>query len=187
MGVEIVPGETIPAVTGCRTVAVNFTKGCYPGQELVERMDSRGADAPRSLRVDRGRAATRRSAIRWSLDGTEVGTVTSVSPSGDVALAFVKRGADVGDAAHVTFAECRRGRRRSDCVGRSEVATDRDDLGMLADADQLGGTVDDRREPRRRGSRFGRGVQPADRSRLVAERAGGSGDGGRSQRVRMPW
>ena len=51
MGFEIVPGETIPAVTGVVPVAVNFTKGCYPGQELVERMDSRGADAPKSLRI----------------------------------------------------------------------------------------------------------------------------------------
>ena len=48
---EIVPGETIPAVTGVVGVAVNFTKGCYPGQELVERMDSRGAEAPSSLRI----------------------------------------------------------------------------------------------------------------------------------------
>jgi folate-binding Fe-S cluster repair protein YgfZ len=29
---------------------VSFTKGCYPGQELVERMDSRGSIAPRQLR-----------------------------------------------------------------------------------------------------------------------------------------
>ena len=56
MGPEIVPGETIPAVTGVVGVAVSFTKGCYPGQELVERMDTRGAEAPRSLRiVDVGR------------------------------------------------------------------------------------------------------------------------------------
>ena len=51
MGAEIVPGETIPAETGVVPVAVDFTKGCYPGQELVERMDSRGASAPRRLRV----------------------------------------------------------------------------------------------------------------------------------------
>src|SRR5829696_6978765 len=51
MGVEIVPGETIPAETGVTAVAVNYRKGCYPGQELVERMDSRGAQAPRTLRV----------------------------------------------------------------------------------------------------------------------------------------
>ena len=57
------PGETIPAETGITDVAVDFKKGCYPGQELVERMDSRGAAAPRRLRVldvaDGARPATR--------------------------------------------------------------------------------------------------------------------------------
>ena len=47
MGAEIIAGETIPAETGLNDVAVNFKKGCYPGQELVERMDSRGSTAPR--------------------------------------------------------------------------------------------------------------------------------------------
>ena len=30
---------------------MSFTKGCYPGQELVERMDSRGSTAPKNLRL----------------------------------------------------------------------------------------------------------------------------------------
>ena len=51
MGAEITPGDTIPAETGVTGVAVSFTKGCYPGQELVERMDSRAATAPRLLRT----------------------------------------------------------------------------------------------------------------------------------------
>ena len=51
MGVEIAPGDTIPAETGVVAVAVDFRKGCYPGQELVERMDSAGPSAPRSLRI----------------------------------------------------------------------------------------------------------------------------------------
>lgn len=42
--------SSIPAETGIIDVAVSFTKGCYPGQELVERMDSRGSMAPRQLR-----------------------------------------------------------------------------------------------------------------------------------------
>ena len=48
---------SIPAETGIIDVAVSFTKGCYPGQELVERMDSRGSIAPRQLKyvvVDEG-------------------------------------------------------------------------------------------------------------------------------------
>lgn len=95
LGFEIVPGETIPAVTGVVPVAVNFTKGCYPGQELVERMDSRGADAPKSLRIVDAVAgcAVGDPVI---VDGNEVGTITSVSPAADLALAMVKRGSDVG-------------------------------------------------------------------------------------------
>jgi folate-binding protein YgfZ len=89
MGAEIVPGETIPAVTGVAPLSVNFTKGCYPGQELVERMDSRGADAPKTLRILDVPAGTEVGQI---VD--EVAQVTSVS--GTTALAYVKRGNDVG-------------------------------------------------------------------------------------------
>jgi tRNA-modifying protein YgfZ len=95
MGAEIAPGETIPAETGLARVAVNFTKGCYPGQELVERMDSRGATAPRSLRrlrVDEG-AAPGDPVVDDS--GAQVGVLTSVH--GTVALGYVKRGHDVGE------------------------------------------------------------------------------------------
>jgi hypothetical protein len=97
MGHEIEPGETIPAVTGVVPFAVNFTKGCYPGQELVERMDSRGADAPRSVRiVEVGVDAVVGDPV-LDADGAEVGTITSRSPAGGRALAIVKRGADVGE------------------------------------------------------------------------------------------
>ena len=60
MGAEIVPGETIPAETGVTAVAVDFRKGCYPGQELVERMDSRGAAAPRGCASSTSSRAPRR-------------------------------------------------------------------------------------------------------------------------------
>jgi hypothetical protein len=95
MGFEIVPGQTIPAVTGVVPVAVSFNKGCYPGQELVERMDSRGADAPLSPRVvDAAPGVAVGDPV--IVDGQQVGTVTSVSPHGDLAIALVKRGHDVG-------------------------------------------------------------------------------------------
>ena len=96
MGFEIVPGETIPAVTGVVPVAVSFTKGCYPGQELVERMDSRGADAPRSLRIVEVAEDARVGDPLTDADGVDVGTITSVSPLGALALASVKRGHDIG-------------------------------------------------------------------------------------------
>ena len=100
MGAEIVPEETIPAVTGVVPLSVNFTKGCYPGQELVERMDSRGADAPRNLRIlDIGTDVADGVAVGdliFDGDGNEVGAVTSVA--GGAALGYVKRGADIGRA-----------------------------------------------------------------------------------------
>jgi tRNA-modifying protein YgfZ len=94
MGAEIVPGETIPAETGTSAVTVSFTKGCYPGQELVERMDSRGATAPRSLRRLAVPAGTAVGDPVLGPDGAAVGTITSVS--GTTALGYVRRGVDVG-------------------------------------------------------------------------------------------
>jgi folate-binding protein YgfZ len=94
IGAEIEPGETLVAGTGLASVAVDFRKGCYPGQELVERMDSRGADAPRALRrLDVGEDAAPGDAV--VVEGAEVGMLTSVA--GGRALAWVRRGADVGE------------------------------------------------------------------------------------------
>jgi len=94
LGAEITPGETIPAGTGVTSLAVSFTKGCYPGQELVERMDSRAADAPRSIRrLTVGEGAAPGDPIRDG--GDEVGVLTSVA--GGRALGWVKRTSDVGD------------------------------------------------------------------------------------------
>jgi folate-binding protein YgfZ len=90
MGSEIVPGETIPAESGIVAAAVSFTKGCYPGQELVERMDSRGASAPRVLRQVTVPDGTR-PGDAYVVEGEPVGSVTSVS--GTRALALVKRSA----------------------------------------------------------------------------------------------
>jgi len=95
MGAEIISGETIPAETGLSAVAVNFKKGCYPGQELVERMDSRGAVAPRSLRrLDVAEGSAAGDPI-VDVDGNEVGVLTSVR--GTRALGYVKRSSDIGE------------------------------------------------------------------------------------------
>jgi folate-binding protein YgfZ len=42
--------RTIPAEAGLVEASVSFTKGCYTGQELVARIDSRGSNVPRHLR-----------------------------------------------------------------------------------------------------------------------------------------
>ena len=93
MGSEIEPGSTIPATTGVLSYAVSFTKGCYPGQELVERMDSRDAEAPRTLRIIDLDGETRPGDPVFDGDA-EVGVVTSVA--GSIGLAYVKRGSSVG-------------------------------------------------------------------------------------------
>jgi folate-binding protein YgfZ len=91
MGAEIIPGETIPAETGLTEVAVSYTKGCYPGQELVERMDSRGSTAPRHLAVLPRRDDDVPGATVVE-GGAPIGTITSVGTT--QVLAYVKRGHD---------------------------------------------------------------------------------------------
>jgi folate-binding protein YgfZ len=87
---EITPGETIPAETGITATAVSFTKGCYPGQELVERMDSRGSSAPRLLQRVIVPTGTEVGG-GYVMNGAEVGVITSVFDT--AALALVKRSA----------------------------------------------------------------------------------------------
>jgi tRNA-modifying protein YgfZ len=93
MGSEL-DADTIPGSTGVLGAAVSFTKGCYPGQELVERIDSRGGNVPRHLRVLRAASGTGLViGAPIVVDGKEVGSVTSTS--GDVALGYVGRAVDV--------------------------------------------------------------------------------------------
>lgn len=88
MGAEIVPGVTIPAETGVVDRAVSFTKGCYPGQELVERMDARQVTARRTLRAIDVAPGTEAGA-EVDVDG-HAAVVTTVA--GGRALAYVGRG-----------------------------------------------------------------------------------------------
>ncbi|NDH46734.1 MAG: hypothetical protein EBX99_02570 [Acidimicrobiia bacterium] len=91
-GREIIVGETIPASIGIVRSTVSFTKGCYPGQELVERMDSRGSSAPRTLRMIAGTNVTAGEPI--VVNGVDVGMVTSSADG--CALAYVDRGTEYG-------------------------------------------------------------------------------------------
>ena len=95
MGREIVPGDTIPAETGVTGAAVSFTKGCYTGQELVERMDARQAAPPRRLVRVTASATSLSAGDALTLGGKQVGIVTTVA--GNRALAYVNR--SVADGA----------------------------------------------------------------------------------------
>ena len=93
--------RTIPQEAGLERVAVSFTKGCFLGQELVCRIDTRG-HVNRNLRRLRapdgipGGAIGRGEPVTF--EGREVGTVTSTS--GPVALAMLRR--EVEPGVHVS-------------------------------------------------------------------------------------
>jgi folate-binding protein YgfZ len=103
MGREIIAGETLPAATGVVPIAVSFTKGCYPGQELVERMDSRGSTAPKNLRLLTGSIVDHaKPGDAVVVNGEAVGEFTSVTDG--FALAYVARSVDLGVVVGATTA-----------------------------------------------------------------------------------
>ncbi len=98
MGAEI-DARTIPAEAGLVDPAVSFTKGCYTGQELVARIDSRGGNVARHLRglvvTATGGSRAPEVADGIFLGDRQVGEVTSVATSirlgACVGLAYVHR------------------------------------------------------------------------------------------------
>jgi folate-binding protein YgfZ len=102
--------RTIPAEAGLVDAAVSFTKGCYTGQELVARIDSRGSNVPRHLRglllsapARAGEALFLSAGGETGENPKEIGRLTSVALSprlGWVALGYVGR--SVPDGATVT-------------------------------------------------------------------------------------
>jgi tRNA-modifying protein YgfZ len=107
MGAELT-GATIPAEAGRWVIdgSISFTKGCFTGQELVARINSRGGHVPRHLR---GLVADAEElppvGAPVVVDGVEVGRVTSVAPAPGtgraLALAYVGRAVTPPAAAEV--------------------------------------------------------------------------------------
>ena len=99
MGSELTE-DTIPGEGGQRLIdlSVSFTKGCYTGQELVARIDSRGGNVPRPVRILQADAEVAVGA-EVRLGDDVVGTVTSAA--GDVALAPLMRKVEIGDQVDV--------------------------------------------------------------------------------------
>jgi aminomethyltransferase len=84
--------EYIPLETGLRD-AISFTKGCYVGQEIIARMDSRNrlAKQLRGLRLSAMPEAA--TPLKLDVGGKEAGDLTSVALSprfGPIALAYVR-------------------------------------------------------------------------------------------------
>lgn len=106
MGRELTE-RTIPAeVGGLVESSVSFTKGCYTGQELVARIDSRGGNVPRPVRlleiIGDGTVAP---GDEIAVDGKAVGEITSTAADPDsaatVALGPVHRRVEPPAAATV--------------------------------------------------------------------------------------
>ena len=97
MGAELTE-RTIPAETGIVERTASFTKGCYTGQELVARIDSRGGHVARHLRgVVLAGAAPVGAAVR--IGAKTVGSLTSVAAKADGAVALAYIGRDVAPPA----------------------------------------------------------------------------------------
>jgi len=96
-GVDVDEG-TIPHESGLVPASVDFTKGCFLGQELVARIDSRGGNTPRHLRLLRSEGELAIGDV-VTMDDVEVGSVTSAS--GATGLAMLKRSVSVGDSVVV--------------------------------------------------------------------------------------
>jgi folate-binding protein YgfZ len=107
MGKEL-DESTIPAEAGVVDRSVSFTKGCYTGQELVARIDSRGGNVPRKLYavVMGGDVHPPAGAHLTSDGGKDVGRLTSVvaSPVRPATLALAYVGRAVTPPADVTVA-----------------------------------------------------------------------------------
>jgi folate-binding protein YgfZ len=104
MGAELT-AEVIPNETGLVPVAVSFTKGCYTGQELVARIDSRGGNVPRHLRRLSARPDTAMAVGDALFAGDrEVGRVTSAATgaSGPVGLAYLARAVEAPGVVHTS-------------------------------------------------------------------------------------
>jgi len=93
--------RAIPAETGLVDAAASFTKGCYTGQELVARMDSRAGAAPRTLRRVAGDGVPPEvgSPLTVAASGKSAGVLTTLAPTegGWAGLALVPRSVAVGD------------------------------------------------------------------------------------------
>ena len=104
-GAEIVDGP-IPVETGLIPSTVAFGKGCYVGQELVERLDSRGRQIRRLMVLDLAAPAV--LGVGQPVtdpDGKQVGAVTSTASRPDtkaaVAIALLRADVEEGSTVQV--------------------------------------------------------------------------------------
>lgn len=105
MGVDV-DEKTIPQETGLVAESASFDKGCYLGQELVARIDTRGRVNRRLCAVGMPAGEIPPAGARVELGGRTVGRLTTVgraNPAGAAALSLIHREAAVGETVEVTW------------------------------------------------------------------------------------
>lgn len=102
-GVDLFFGETIPLEAGA-DLGVEYNKGCYMGQEVIERLRSRGTPNREYRRVQVDAPADALATLREQLpveivqeDGRSAGSMTSLSKRG-AGIAVIRRRALQDDA-----------------------------------------------------------------------------------------
>jgi folate-binding protein YgfZ len=93
--------STIPQEAGLDRDSVSFTKGCFLGQELVARIDSRGHVNRMLRRIEpRDEQVVLERGAAIEVDGKQVGAVTSAAPG--VALGYVRHEVEPPASANVS-------------------------------------------------------------------------------------
>jgi folate-binding protein YgfZ len=91
-GIPFYPADfndtVIPHEAAVETTHISFTKGCYTGQEIVERVRSRGQVNRRRVKLKFSTPEPPAAGTRLSVDGKELGLVTSstFSPKAGTAI-----------------------------------------------------------------------------------------------------
>ena len=106
LGVDV-DDATIPQEAFLERDAVSFTKGCFLGQELVCRIDTRGHVNRYLRRLDIASGSVPPTGATVLVDGAERGVVTSAAADPDahrvVALAMIRREVEPPAAARVRW------------------------------------------------------------------------------------
>jgi folate-binding protein YgfZ len=87
--------KQIPHEAGLESSHISYTKGCYTGQEIVERVRSRGQVNRRRVQLTFSGDAVPEAGALLTVDGKEVGHVTRAAriwdPERVIAMAYVRR------------------------------------------------------------------------------------------------
>jgi hypothetical protein len=94
IGVDVTD-STIPQETGLVAESISFNKGCFLGQELVARLDSRGGRVNHHLRILRFAGGEADVGAEVVKEEAPVGVLTSAAQG--VGLALLRRGVEPGE------------------------------------------------------------------------------------------